>query len=206
MNPVLLAALAGCAFACAWLASGAEPPRARAAPPRFRDLARAMPIVARAAEKNEAVAAGHECLTEVPRMLDMLTLGLSAGLSFDASLDLYCARSATRLADRMAATQLKCRLGVATRDQALADLANDLDAPALRRFASAVRESMEFGSPLAAVLARQADLMRTEQRLQLEESIEKVPIKMLVPLGCLVVPAMLLAIMGPLVAGALSNM
>lgn len=203
---MLLAPLAACAFSCAWLATDAGASHARAAPIHPLERLLALPPVARAVERNEAAAAAHECLTEVPRMLDMLTLGLSAGLSFDASLDLYCARSDTRLARRLSATALTWRLGVATRDRALCDLADELDAPALRRFASAVRESMEFGSPLAATLSRQADLMRTEQRLQLEEAIEKVPVKMLVPLGCLVVPAMLLAIMGPLVAGALSNM
>ena len=37
-----------------------------------------------------------------------------------------------------------------------------------------------------------------------EEEIEKAPVKMLVPLGVLVVPAMLLAILGPLLASAAS--
>ena len=35
--------------------------------------------------------------------------------------------------------------------------------------------------------------------------MEEVPVKMLVPLGTLVVPAMLLAILGPLVAAAMSK-
>ena len=39
----------------------------------------------------------------------------------------------------------------------------------------------------------------------MEEEIEKVPVKMLIPLGTLIVPAMLLAILGPLVAPALGT-
>ena len=30
------------------------------------------------------------CLSEMPQFLDIITLGLTAGLSFDASLELYC--------------------------------------------------------------------------------------------------------------------
>jgi tight adherence protein C len=36
-----------------------------------------------------------------------------------------------------------------------------------------------------------------------EEEIERVPVKMLIPLGTLIVPAMLLAILGPLLGSAL---
>jgi len=63
-----------------------------------------------------------------------------------------------------------------------------------------VTEALELGTPLAATLDRQAHLAREEQRALVEERIERAPVKMLIPLGSLVVPAMLLAIVGPLVA------
>ena len=66
-----------------------------------------------------------------------------------------------------------------------------------------VCESLAFGSPLAEALERQAQVMRDEQRSLVEEEIERVPVKMLIPLGTLIVPAMLLAILGPLLGGAL---
>jgi tight adherence protein C len=75
---------------------------------------------------------------------------------------------------------------------------------ALARFATVVGESLAFGSPLALALEAQARAIRDEQRAQVEEEIEKAPVKMLVPLGVLVVPAMLLAILGPLLASATS--
>ena len=37
----------------------------------------------------------------------------------------------------------------------------------------------------------------------MEEEIERVPVKMLIPMGTLIVPAMLLAILGPLLGSAL---
>ena len=69
---------------------------------------------------------------------------------------------------------------------------------ALRRFATVVAEALAFGSPLAEALERQAQVIRDEQRSQVEEEIEQVPVKMLVPLGTLIVPAMFLAVLGPL--------
>ena len=98
---------------------------------------------------------------------------------------------------------LSWRIGTRTRERALADLADELGVATLRRFSSVVAEALSFGAPLAEALERQAQGMREEQRSRVEEQIEKVPVKMLVPLGTLIVPAMFLAILGPLLGSAL---
>ena len=99
---------------------------------------------------------------------------------------------------------LTWRMGIRERGQALEDLATRLDAAALSRFAGAVTQALTFGSPLAEVLEQQAGAIREEQRSELEAEIERVPIKMLIPLGTLIVPAMLLSILGPLLGSSLS--
>lgn len=135
-------------------------------------------------------------------MIDVLALGLSSGLSFDASLELYCSRSDSLLAREFDQALLEWRIGVCGRGEALRRLADRLDLAALRTFSSVVSESLAFGTPLAETLERQAQALREEQRSEMEEQIEKVPVKMLVPLGALIVPAMLLAILGPLLGSA----
>ncbi len=152
-------------------------------------------------EERESLAIAQ--LAEVPEMLDILTLGLSAGLSFDASLSLYCERFATPLSELMDQTRLSWSMGVASRAEALGAMAERVRASALERFAAAVSESLAFGIPLTDTLVRQASAIRADHKRDVEEAIEKVPVKMLVPLGVLVVPAMLLAVLGPLVASAL---
>lgn len=144
-----------------------------------------------------------EALSSMPVLLDLLHLGLLAGLSFDAALQLYCERSDTHLAKRLSGTLMSWQLGLTTRQRALSDLANELDVDALDRFSSAVAEALAFGSPLAQVLSQQAHTIRDQQRAQIEEQIEKAPVKMLIPLGTLIVPAMLLAILGPFISSAL---
>lgn len=144
-----------------------------------------------------------DALRQMPTLLDIVTLGLAAGLSFDASLELYCQRYHTRLASSFNEAMLSWRIGSASRDEALRSLADELGVAALGRFASAVGEALTFGAPLAAALEQQAQAIRDEQRAQVEEEIEKVPVKMLIPLGTLILPAMLLAILGPLLGPAL---
>lgn len=143
------------------------------------------------------------CLTELPVLLDVVTLGLSAGLSFDSSLELYCSRYETELARMFSEAMLSWQIGVRSREGALLRLAEELEVGALRRFASVVGEALAFGTPLAEALERQAQAIREEQRSQVEEEIERVPVKMLVPLGTLIVPAMFLAILGPLLGSSL---
>ena len=145
------------------------------------------------------------CLMQLPVLLDVLTLGLSAGLSFDASLELYCTRYEDELAQALTEAMASWRIGLLTRSEALSDLARRLDIAALQRFASTVTEALAFGAPLAEVLVHQAQAIRDEHRSHVEEAIEKVPVKMLIPLGTLIVPAMLLAILGPLMGPALRN-
>lgn len=145
--------------------------------------------------------AKRDCLIELPAVLDVVTLGLAAGLSFDASLELYCNNYETSMSALFKKALLSWRMGLRSRHDELQLLSNQLELAAFESFIEAVDQSLEFGSPLSDVLVRQADLIRDQQRLLIEEEIEKAPVKMLIPLGTLIVPAMLLAILGPLVAG-----
>ncbi len=144
-----------------------------------------------------------QCLREFPEMLDILTLGLKAGLSFDGSLELYTSRYTSTLALLLSQGMIVWKLGLSSRVDVLDTLSSHLKIGAFTRFFMAVTESLEFGIPLADSLSRQSTEIRREQRLQVEEGIEKIPVKMLIPMGVFVVPAMLLAILGPLLSSAL---
>ena len=162
-----------------------------------------LPLLRRARDAELLSQRREACLSELPVLLDILTLGLSAGLSFDSSLELYCEQYDNPLSGAFGEAMLSWRIGTRTRERALADLADELGVATLRRFSSVVAEALSFGAPLAEALERQAQGMREERRSRVEEQIEKVPVKMLVPLGTLIVPAMFLAILGPLLGSAL---
>jgi len=164
---------------------------------------RSVPLVEAMLAQGVRRTRKERALRELPTMLDVVTLGLSSGLSFDASLELYCQRYETTLSSAFSEAMLSWRMGIRGRDEELQGLAEALDVMALRRFASAVSQALAFGSPLATVLEQQAQAIRDEQRAEMEAEIERVPVKMLIPLGTLIVPAMLLSILGPLLGSSL---
>ena len=94
-----------------------------------------------------------------------MTLGLSAGLSFDASLELYCARYQNELARAFSEAMLSWRIGVSSREDALWGLADESWGVRARRFASVVGGSrLRLGPRFAEALERQAQALRDEQR------------------------------------------
>ena len=201
------------AFICMFVLMGTRPAQGRQtnrglgwvrrAVEALQDVERRVPAMRRLRERGVRARRRATCLRELPQMLDVVNLGLLSGLSFDASLELYCEHFHTPLSASFRECLLSWRMGTCTRDAALESLAEEMDVAALRSFAATVSQALTFGSPLAAALERQAHAIRDEQRSELEEEIERAPVRMLIPLGTLVVPAMLLAILGPLLGGTL---
>ncbi len=169
------------------------------------ESAATIPVVRESRRRAELDRRRSACLRELPGLIDVLTLGLMAGLSFDASLELYLSRYDTELSAAFGEAMTSWRMGISGRGEALEALAGQMGVSALGSFASIVSQALEFGSPLADALEAQAQVIRDEQRSELEEEIERVPVKMLVPLGTLIVPAMLLAILGPLLSSSLGT-
>ncbi len=151
-------------------------------------------------ERRAKVWERELCLSELSELIDVVALGLSAGISFDASLDIYCARYKTVLADRLGDAMNSWRLGLTSRKAALKGLASKMGMGAFTAFADTVTESLDFGAPLAKTLSEQSRAIREERRLVVQERIEKAPVKMLIPTGVLILPAMLLVVLGPFLA------
>lgn len=196
-----------CAFVASFVLTDGKSHKCSREPPqvlrKLAGLAGTLPLAKRLRTKEELEHRRVSALRDMPTFLDILTLGLAAGLSFDASLELYCSRYRNPLARTLGEALLSWRIGIKGREEALEDFASALDIGAARRFSATVSEALTFGSPLADALERQAEVIRDERRTELEEEMERLPVKMLIPLGTLIVPAMLLAILGPLLAPAL---
>lgn len=137
-------------------------------------------------------------LGEVSEMIDVVRLGLSAGLSFDAALEIFCANRRSMLAVRLERACMAWQVGVGTREDELMAAARDLDVRALETFAITVGQALALGAPLAETLAAQSREIRAAHRAAVEREIERAPVKLLVPTGTLILPALLLSILGPL--------
>lgn len=164
---------------------------------------RNIPFIWNLLQSRQRTLSSYKADLLMPEFLDILSLGLSAGLSFDASLELYCTHSISLLSQEFAKAMQLWQMGLTSRSLALEELGQRLGSDSVQRFCHAVCEALSFGMPLSKTLEHQSELMRSEQRARTQERIEEVPVRMLIPLGTLVVPAMLLAILGPLLSSAL---
>lgn len=130
-------------------------------------------------------------------MLEVVALGLRSGMTFDRSFALYGAYFDNEFARSCVKAHRRWSLGLATREEALRDLAASYDCEQLARVVDSILRSLRFGSALAGILEEASSQSRAAYRATLEEKVAKAPVKMMLPTGTLILPAMLLMVMGP---------
>lgn len=157
-------------------------------------LSRRAPAMLDARKARELRSA---CDEQVDVMADIVAMGVHSGLSFDAALDMYCAKFDNALARQLADARLEWQSGLASRQQALGSLSCRIDSKAIKRFSDTSLQAIHYGSPLADMLRRFSRDVRTQRRCAVERQIEKAPVKLLIPTGTCILPAMLILVMGP---------
>lgn len=148
-------------------------------------------------DAHEARKLRSACDEHVDVMADIVAMGVRSGLSFDAALDLFCDKFDNRLAHEMRDCKLQWTSGFASREKALEALASRVGSKALKRFSETSLQAIHYGSPLASMLASFSRDIRQRRKSAIERQIEKAPIKLLIPTGTCILPAMLILVMGP---------
>ena len=144
-------------------------------------------------------------VASLPTVLDLLTLSVEAGMSFDAGLQRLIKRLRGPLIDELTLMQRDTQLG-ATRSEALAALAARVDAPEMTSFVRSLVQADRLGVPLAQMLRTQADDLRHRLRNEAEEHAMKAPVKMLFPTVLLIFPAVFIVVLGPAVIALLDKL
>ncbi len=142
----------------------------------------------------------REIKRDLPITIDIISLAMSAGMTFTAAVADVIARWPTREAPMREELGLMLRrmeLGH-SRAAALRLLAERVPLEAVRDFSAAVMQSEDKGTPLRDVLAIQAEMMRARASLHAEEAAVKAAMKMLIPLTLLLL-ATFVIIAGPLI-------
>lgn len=134
---------------------------------------------------------------DLSEMLEVVSLGLRSGLAFDRSFELYGAHFHSELSRTCTSAKRAWTLGLVTREQALRDVASSYDSLLLARVVEGMVRSLRFGSSLADNLEAFAVEARAVHRARVEEAVAKAPVKMMLPTGALILPAMLLLVLGP---------
>jgi tight adherence protein C len=136
----------------------------------------------------------------LPQVVDLMVLGLSAGLDFTGAVRQVVDRAGRDdepLMEELRLLLQELKLG-RTRRQALSQLAQRVPCDAVRDLVAAATQSEEQGTPLAAVLAAQATASRQRRSTQAEETAAKASTSLLIPLGVLFL-AVLMLIVSPMI-------
>lgn len=157
-------------------------------------LSRRMPALL---ERRRARLLASACDAELDVMADIIAMGVRAGLSFDAAVDIYCEKFGGALSHEMRRARLGWKNGMVSRERALRELAERVGSRSLARFAETSAQAIRYGSPLADMLNTLAIDLRRERREGIERQVAKAPVKMLVPTAACILPAMLIFVMGP---------
>jgi tight adherence protein C len=132
----------------------------------------------------------------LPDAIDLLTISVEAGLSFDAALAQVSRNSTGPLAEEFYRTLQEVQLG-RSRSEAMRNLADRSSVPELSAFVLAMVQADVFGVSVANVLRIQSREMRKKRRQLAEERAMKVPIKVLFPVLFCIFPALFVVILGP---------
>jgi tight adherence protein C len=134
----------------------------------------------------------------LPDVLDQVTISVEAGLGFESAIARAAVTGNGPLADELGRTMSEIRAGV-PRDAAFDQLLDRTHAPDLRHFVLASQQAHRHGIPIAKVLRVQATELRDKRRQRAEEAAQKVPVKVIVPLICCILPALFVVVLGPAV-------
>lgn len=154
-----------------------------------------LPVVAL---KREKQARSDSVERDLARMLEVVVLGLRGGLSFDQSISYYAEYFSGGLAASVSLAQTQWSFGLLGREEALFALADSYDSRLVREAVDSISRSLRYGTSLADDLSDLAVSVRARRKARLEEAVAKAPVKMLLPVGTLILPAMLILVVGPI--------
>jgi tight adherence protein C len=136
----------------------------------------------------------------LPYAIDLLALGMGAGLDFPSAVRQVVEKSASPddpLVEEFTLILQGLQLG-RTRAQTLEDFAARVPSDSVKEFVGAVVQAEQRGNPVANVLRIQAEVSRNRRSVRAEEAASKAGVAMVAPL-MLVFMAILILIVAPMI-------
>lgn len=135
----------------------------------------------------------------LPDALDLLVVCAEAGLTLDSALNRVAkelGRAAPELSDEFTLTSIELGF-LPERRQALLNLSERVDLPALRGVVTTLVQSERYGTPLATSLRVLSAEFRNERLMQAEEKAARLPATLTVPLILFILPTLFVVLLGP---------
>lgn len=122
----------------------------------------------------------------LPDAVELLRLGVEAGLTVPEALSALVRHQRSPLADRVAGALARTARGVRLAD-ALEPLRTE---PTLSALADALIDAERYGAPLTRPLDRLTADARAQRRQEAEQAVRRLPVRMLFPLVLCILPAL----------------
>ncbi len=135
----------------------------------------------------------------LPDALDLLVVCAEAGLTLDSALNRVAkelARATPELSDEFSLAAIELGF-LPERRQALVNLSERVDLPALRGVVTTLIQSERYGTPLATSLRVLSAEFRNERLMQAEEKAARLPATLTVPLILFILPTLFVVLLGP---------
>jgi tight adherence protein C len=155
--------------------------------------------------KNVATKRREILNSILPEGLDLLTICVEAGLSIDAafrrvSREMQGTMPALAVEFEMTAIELTY---LPDRQQALENMAERSDSPAVAALVNALRQTEKYGTPLAASLRILSQEFRQTRASKAEEKGARMPALMTVPLMVFILPTLITVLLAPAIMAAM---
>ena len=155
---------------------------------------------------NSLIRKRQDSITkQLPEVLDLLSISVQAGLSFDGALRKITERMKGPVIDEFKRMQQDVRMG-APRARALQAVSKRCDVEDMYLFITSVVQAERLGTSMGRTLVTQADNMRERRRQRAKAAALKAPIKMLFPLVIFIFPAMFVVILVPPIFSIVQSM
>ena len=137
-------------------------------------------------------------INALPDALDMLTIAIEAGLSFENALQEIASKWDNELSREFTRVLRDIGMGQSRR-QALLGLSERTGVQDIISFVASLNQAEELGVSIGRVLSVQAEELRVRRRQRAQERANQAPIKMMFPLVFLIFPAIFAVLLGPAV-------
>lgn len=134
----------------------------------------------------------------LPDIIDLLTVSVEAGLSFDGALTKVIEKMPGPLAKEFENVLQEMKVGKQKKD-ALKDMSDRIGVQDLTTFVGSIVQADQFGVSIGHVLRIQSEQIRQKRRQRAQEKAMKAPVKMLIPMIIFIFPTIFAVLLGPAV-------
>lgn len=155
----------------------------------------------RARKRQERIAA------QLPDAMDLLVICAEAGLTLESAVARVGAEIrfvAPELGEELQRTAADIRIAP-SRVQAIENLAERTQVPAIRSMVATLVQAQKYGTPLGQSLRALSREFRTRHMRAIEERAGKLPTLLSIPLVTLILPALFIVVLGPALLEALQS-